>query len=103
MKSNLKAMIGQAIKDTRLESGKNMRDIVGISIGHLSNIERAQKNVSPELLEYLCQSLGIPVSEMLYKVADYMKELENGKKKREHYGIEAPGVARNHKGIVRWN
>ena len=70
--------MGQVLREKRLEQGKGLRDIQGVSLGFVSEVERGKKEPSSEILQALCNSLDITVAEILRCTADRMeKELTN--------------------------
>jgi transcriptional regulator with XRE-family HTH domain len=44
-----------------------------ISYGHLSDVERGVKAISPDLLEEISNGLDLSVPDLLREVADYME------------------------------
>jgi transcriptional regulator with XRE-family HTH domain len=45
-----------------------------ISYGHLSDVERGVKAISPELLEQIVNGLNVSTPEFLREIANYMEE-----------------------------
>ena len=71
----MRDMVGQTLRELRLQSGKTLRDVSGaarVSLGYLSEVERGQKEASSELLTSIAQSLGLSSAQMLRMVADYL-------------------------------
>lgn len=73
----LKEAVGDTLRRIRTEQGKSMRQVVRyISVGHLSEVERGEKEISGALLYELCKGLNITPADFLMEVATYMKENE---------------------------
>lgn len=72
-----KYAIGEAIREARLERGMTMRELsekAMVSLGHICDVERGQKEGSSEILECLASGLGIPLYELL-QIASWKMEL----------------------------
>lgn len=67
---------GDLLRTLRKERGMIMRDVSEksrvVSLGYLSEIERADKVAHPDVIESLCSLYGIKHSEFLRRVADSM-------------------------------
>lgn len=64
----LRWIIGQCLRHARLEQGKTLREVAeesGVSIGHLSEIERGRKEPSSEVLAAVCLALGLDLMDLL--------------------------------------
>lgn len=80
----LRNYIGKALLKERTEQARTLRDVSSkslIALGYLSEVERAKKEVSSEILGYICKALNITVAELMIEVAvamqkDVDKELE---------------------------
>lgn len=77
-------MIGDMIAKVRKE--KNMTktelaEITGINIGHLTHIEKGERNPSHKALRNICKALDIPYQQLMYT---YDKELNED---QEKYGL----------------
>jgi len=58
----LRRVIGQCLRQARLEQGKTLREVAGatgVSIGHLSEVERGRKEPSSEVLSAIFRALGL--------------------------------------------
>lgn len=66
----MRVFMGEVFREERLLQGKTLRDISGISLGHVSEIERGIKEPSSEILETYCKSLGMDVVDALRRTAD---------------------------------
>ncbi|MBZ5740372.1 helix-turn-helix domain-containing protein [Nocardioides mangrovi] len=66
-------MLGDVLRDLRLQRGMTLREVSAearVSLGYISEIERGQKEASSELLASLCAALDAPLSDVLRDVAD---------------------------------
>ena len=64
----LRRVIGQCLRQARLEQGKTLREVAGatgVSIGHLSEVERGRKGPSSEVLSAICRALGLHLADLL--------------------------------------
>jgi transcriptional regulator with XRE-family HTH domain len=65
--------LGDVLRERRSELGMTLREVSGVarvSLGYISEIERGQKEASSELLASLCDALDVPLSRVLYDVAE---------------------------------
>lgn len=72
----LREVIGENLKAERISQGRGLRDVsesAFMSVGYLSELERGLKEVSSEVLERICNSLNIPISELFIRVAADME------------------------------
>lgn len=79
----LRNSVGEEIRRRRVQNQKTLRSLSresAISLGHLSEVERGIKEPSSEILNAICKSLGIPISELILGVAFELakKEEESG-------------------------
>ena len=68
-------MIGDMIAKVRKEKGitkTELARITGINIGHLTHIEKGERNPSHKALKNICKALDIPYQQLMYT---YDKEL----------------------------
>ena len=68
----MRDMVGQTLRELRLQSGKTLRDVSGaarVSLGYLSEVERGQKEASSELLNAISGALDVQLSELMIHVA----------------------------------
>ena len=77
-------MIGDMIAKIRKE--KNMTktelaEMTGINIGHLTHIEKGERNPSHKALRNICKALDVPYQQLMYT---YDKELNET---QEKYGL----------------
>ncbi len=67
----LRELIGRVLRRTRLGQRRTLREVadaVGMSIGHLSEVERGRKEPSSEMLAAICRALGITMTDLLAAV-----------------------------------
>ncbi len=75
----LRALIGDALRETRLRQHRTLREVSGaarVSLAYLSEVERGQKEASSELLASICQALGVRLSDVLRRVSDELALVE---------------------------
>jgi len=61
-------VIGQCLRRARRDQGKTLREVAeaaGVSVGHLSEVERGRKEPSSEVLAAVCQALGLDLVDLL--------------------------------------
>lgn len=71
----LRVHIGQSLRGARTNQNRTLRDVARearVSLGYLSEVERGQKEASSELLNSICQALGLSLS---YVVSDVAREI----------------------------
>ena len=76
-------MIGQMIKNIRTSkkmSLKSIADITGIDIGHLSHIEKGERNPSYKALSAICSALEVSVTQFVGSIGKPLNE------EQEEYG-----------------
>ncbi len=69
----LRDLLGQVLRDLRKAQDRTLRQVAkdgGVSLGYLSEIERGQKEASSELLNAICDALGVPLWYVLREVSD---------------------------------
>jgi transcriptional regulator with XRE-family HTH domain len=74
----LRKLIGRVLRRTRMAQGRTLRevsDLAGVSIGHLSEVERGRKEPSSELLDAICRALGLTLPELLLAVLRETQQL----------------------------
>lgn len=77
-------MIGDMISIIRKEKGMTKTELAektGINIGHLTHIEKGERNPSHKALRNICKALDVPYQQLMYT---YDKELNED---QEKYGI----------------
>ena len=77
-------MIGSMIAKIRKEKGitkTELAEITGINIGHLTHIEKGERNPSHKALYSICEALNIPFEELLHT---YDKTLSSDQEKYDY-------------------
>jgi transcriptional regulator with XRE-family HTH domain len=67
----LREAVGTSLRATRTEQSRTLRDVARearVSLGYLSEVERGQKEASSELLNAICDALGLQLSALLSDV-----------------------------------
>lgn len=68
----LRIHIGASLRSARTEQNRTLRDVARearVSLGYLSEVERGQKEASSELLNAICNALGLTLSSIISSVA----------------------------------
>lgn len=68
----LRVLLGARLRQARQTQGRSLRDVAavaGVSIGHLSQVERGLAEASSEVLAALCRALGVPLHVLLRAAA----------------------------------
>jgi transcriptional regulator with XRE-family HTH domain len=68
----VRRLLGDVLRELRLEQGRTLRDISAearVSLGYISEIERGQKEASSECLAAIGQALDVPLSVIMAKVS----------------------------------
>ena len=77
-------MIGDMIAKVRIEKGMTkteLANLTGINIGHLTHIEKGERNPSHKALKNICKALDIPYQQLMYT---YDKQISE---EQENYGF----------------
>ncbi len=77
-------MIGDMIAKVRKEKGMTKTELAkltGINIGHLTHIEKGERNPSHKALKNICKALDVPYQQLMYT---YDKQLNE---EQEEYGF----------------
>lgn len=77
-------MIGEMIEKARKEkkmTKTELAELTGINIGHLTHIEKGERNPSHKALKNICHALDIPFQQIMYT---YDKKLNE---EQERYGL----------------
>jgi transcriptional regulator with XRE-family HTH domain len=67
----LREAVGTSLRAARTEQSRTLRDVARqarVSLGYLSEVERGQKEASSELLNAICDALGLQLSALLSDV-----------------------------------
>ncbi len=78
----LREHIGQSLRSARTSQNRTLRDVARearVSLGYLSEVERGQKEASSELLNSICQALGLSLSFVISDVARVITSRETVK------------------------
>lgn len=70
--SLLRDVLGARLRLARAAQGRSLRDVAaaaGVSIGHLSQVERGLAEASSEVLAAICRALGVPLHVLLRAAA----------------------------------
>ncbi len=68
----LREAVGSSLRAARTEQSRTLRDVARearVSLGYLSEVERGQKEASSELLNAICEALGLQLSTLMSEVA----------------------------------
>ncbi len=66
----LRELIGQALRRRRREHGRTLADVAaqaGMSMQHLSDVERGRKDASSEMLAAICGALGLTLAQLMQR------------------------------------
>jgi transcriptional regulator with XRE-family HTH domain len=67
----LRESVGHALRRARTEQSRTLRDVARdarVSLGYLSEVERGQKEASSELLNSICEALGLTLGALMRDV-----------------------------------
>ena len=67
----LREAVGRSLRAARTEQSRTLRDVARearVSLGYLSEVERGQKEASSELLNAICDALGLQLSALMSDV-----------------------------------
>jgi len=76
----LRESVGQALRRARTEQSRTLRDVARdarVSLGYLSEVERGQKEASSELLNSICEALGLTLGSLMRDVAHEIAAAES--------------------------
>jgi transcriptional regulator with XRE-family HTH domain len=68
----LRESVGQALRRARTDQSRTLRDVARdarVSLGYLSEVERGQKEASSELLNSICEALGLSLGSLMRDVS----------------------------------
>ena len=68
----LRESVGQVLRRARTEQSRTLRDVARdarVSLGYLSEVERGQKEASSELLNSICEALGLTLGSLMREVS----------------------------------
>ena len=75
----LRTHLGGALRTARLAQSRSLREVAKsarVSLGYLSEVERGQKEPSSELLNAICDALGITLPALLADVTISLRAAE---------------------------
>ena len=78
----LRSHIGQCLRAERVSQSRTLRDVAKaarVSLGYLSEVERGQKEASSELLNAICEALGLTLSSVMTGVTHELASRESAK------------------------
>ena len=78
----LREAVGQSLRAARISQSRTLRDVARsarVSLGYLSEVERGHKEASSELLNAICEALGLSLSGVMTDVAHDLKSRESEK------------------------
>jgi len=75
----MRDILGESLRSIRIVQGRTLRDVsrsARISLGYLSEIERGVKEASSELLAAIAAALDVPLSRVVFDVAQRLADAE---------------------------
>ena len=78
----LREAVGSSLRAARTEQLRTLRDVARearVSLGYLSEVERGQKEASSELLNAICEALGLQLSALMSDVTSQIASSEIAK------------------------
>ena len=78
----LRESVGQTLRQARTDQSRTLRDVARearVSLGYLSEVERGRKEASSELLNAICEALGLTLSSVMLGVAHDLSSRESAK------------------------
>lgn len=78
----LRESVGRALRLARTEQSRTLRDVARearVSLGYLSEVERGHKEASSELLNSICEALGLTLSAVMAEVTREISAAETAK------------------------
>lgn len=75
MTSLVREAVGDVLRTARTAQSRTLREVsdsARVSLGYLSEVERGRKEPSSELLNAICDALGIPLSAVLIGAGERM-------------------------------
>ena len=68
----LRELVGAVLREERTAQGRTLADVAGacgVSLPHLSQVERGDKEPSSEVVAAICGALALPLAELLRRAA----------------------------------
>ncbi len=78
----LREAVGHTLRGARTAQSRTLRDVARearVSLGYLSEVERGQKEASSELLNAICEALGLTLSSVMTGVTHELASRESAK------------------------
>ena len=78
----LRESVGLTLRQARTAQSRTLRDVARearVSLGYLSEVERGQKEASSELLNAICEALGLTLSSLMLGVTHDITSRESAK------------------------
>lgn len=78
----LRESVGHALRRARTAQSRTLRDVARdarVSLGYLSEVERGQKEASSELLNSICEALGLTLGSLMSEVTLEITSTETAK------------------------
>lgn len=75
----MREAVGATFRELRLAQGKTLRETSAqaqVALGYLSEVERAHKEASSEIVAAICEALEVPLSSFMRKVSDKIANTE---------------------------
>jgi transcriptional regulator with XRE-family HTH domain len=75
----LRDLIGDVLREERLDQDRTLADVADdahVSLPYLSEVERGRKEVSSDLLDAICDSLELPLVDLLERATDRLRIVE---------------------------
>lgn len=77
----MRVELGAVLRQVRHARGWTLREVAKesqVALGYLSEIERGRKEASSELLNAICEALGVPLWFVLREVSDRIAVAQGG-------------------------
>ncbi len=78
----LRQAVGHTLRNVSTTKSRTLRDVARearVSLGYLSEVERGQKEASSELLNAICEALGLTLSSVMTGVTHELASRESAK------------------------
>lgn len=78
----LRESVGHTLRSARTSQERTLRDVARearVSLGYLSEVERGHKEASSELLNAICEALGLTLSSVMTGVTSELLSRESAK------------------------
>jgi len=91
----LRTQLGSTLRGHRLSQRRTLRDVSGVaraSRGNLTEVERAQKEASSELLASICDALDVELADLLAEVSLELRGAGGGAVRPLAPSVDAPAA-----------